>query len=532
MTAVLDRLIKENEFPIVFLGSGISKRFLNNFPDWNGLLEEFWGIIGYENFYGRLNNIKDEIKKNNPHFKETELNHYSYMRLGSIIEEQYNRIFNNGDIKIDNFSPKDAHDFKISPFKKAISERFRDYEHRDSMKSELELFKIMLLKTQIILTTNYDTFIEDSYNQTSDYMIDKYIGQKGFFKETYGYSEIYKLHGCVESPNDIVITEEDYSHFNENSVLISAKIISMLINSPIIFIGYSLTDTNVRKIIKDFTTSLTGEEVSFLENKLVLIERKKDETGFIEEVIDDRELGCKVRVIRTNNFEKVFRKISEINQGIAPSAVRKYQHVIKKLIIDRGKKGTLNTVLVSPEELDKIEENLQNKNITVALGDAKYIFQIPDIVTYSLDYISEKDEIGTEIMMRFAIMQQGRFPINKILDEELIKSSNLHHTEKEKLMQKIDDFSNFDKHYNSVVSSSVFLRDTDDIKSITSRDQKQVNIYETLSYNIKNLYLDDIKEFIVAELEDMKRKGEIKINTQFRRLLLLYDIVKYKRGNA
>ncbi|AXU29689.1 TPA: hypothetical protein ACKONR_000647 [Clostridioides difficile] len=40
--SILDILIEKNEFPIVFIGSGISKRYLKNYPSWDGLLEELW----------------------------------------------------------------------------------------------------------------------------------------------------------------------------------------------------------------------------------------------------------------------------------------------------------------------------------------------------------------------------------------------------------------------------------------------------------------------------------------------------------
>lgn len=88
----------------------------------------------------------------------------------------------------------------------------------------------------------------------------------------------------------------------------------------------------------------------------------------------------------------------------------------------------MNSVLLSVEELERLEDDLLTKNITVAIGDAKYIFQIPDIISYCLDYISDTDEINTEIRMRFAVTQistapKGRFPMNKILDRELIKSA-------------------------------------------------------------------------------------------------------------
>src|SRR5699024_9520909 len=297
------------------------------------------------------------------------------------------------------------------------------------------------------------------------------------------------------------------------------------------------TDTNVRRIIKEFTRSLNDDEVNFLEDKLVLIERKENEMDLIDEVVDDRDLGCKVRIIKTDNFEIVFKKISSINQGISPSAVRKYQHVIKKLIIDRGKSGTLNTVLVSPEELDKIEDDLQNKNLTVAIGDSKYIFQIPDIISYSLDYISDEDEISSDIRLRFAVIQMSsapnsRFPVNKILDRNLIKKSDLHSSEQQKLMQKINHYSNFEIHYAKINYSSVFNKNTNSLDEITNKKTKDVNIYETISYNITKLDLEEIKGYLIKELYKLKEKGEIKLNTQIRRLLLLYDILKNKRDNA
>lgn len=532
MRTTLDTLIENNEFPVVFIGAGMSKRFLLNFPDWTTLLKEFWESLGLENFYGEMNSIRDHISEEKPNYTEKELEHYTNIRMGTLLETNYNRAFNSELIKIKDFSVEEAFNSKISPFKKAISERFRTYSLRDGVEEEYKFFKKMLSKTQIILTTNYDSFIEDSYNSTSEYKIAKFIGQKGFFQETYGYAELYKLHGCSDSPGDIIITKNDYEKFEQNSVLISAKIISLMLNSPIIFLGYSLTDINVRKIIKEFTRSLTEQEIQILEERLILIERKKGEKNFIEEVISDQDLGCKLRVIKTDNFKSIFEKIGTINQGIAPTEVRKYQHVIKKLIIDRGKKGVLRSVLLSPEELDKLEANLQNQNITVAIGDEKYIFQIPDIITYSLDYISDKDEISTDIRMRFAAKQQGRIPINKIMDKELIANSSLHPSEKEKLLQKYDKARDFTSHYNTIVSSSIFLRNTKSVSEIINTNEKRAKIYETLSYNIKQLNLDEVKEFLVAELEELAEKGEITLGTHIRRLILLYDILKYKRDNA
>jgi hypothetical protein len=469
-----------------------------------------------------------KLKKNNSEFNEKDLDYHSNIKMGSIIEEEYNEAFNHGEIEIENFSTEKAFYTKISPFKKAISEKLKDYELKDGIEEELNCFKKMLLKTQIILTTNYDTFVEDFYNAESSNKVQKYTGQKGFFEQTLGFAELYKIHGCVDSPNDIIISESDYNKFEKNSILISAKIISMLMHSPVIFMGYSLTDNNIRKIIKDFAYSLKDEEVGNLEKRLILIEWQENQSDFIEEIANDKDLGCKIRVIKTDNFQKIFEIIGDIQQGIAPSEIRRYQNFISELIIDRGKKGTLNSVLVSPGDLNNIED----KHLVVALGDARYIFQIPDFITYCLDYITEKNEINNEIIMRFAAQQKGRFPINK-LDKNLIDTSSLHSTEKENLKQKIKKYSNFDQPYKKINPSSVYNENTKDIDEIIEKEDKKSKIYETISYNIKNLDLKDVKKFLIKELEELKKNGEIRCSTELRRLLLLYDIcVNTKRDNA
>lgn len=533
MSNVLDELIQTNEFPIIFIGSGISKRFIEDSPSWVELLKECWEKAGMGNFYGELNKLKSDIIKKSPEKSKYEINHDINIKLATEIEEKFNNEFYEDKIKIEGFSSKEAYQLDISPFKKFLSNKFKLIKLKKEMENERILFQKMLRKSQIILTTNYDEFIENIYNKDNNYKVKKYIGQKGFFEDTENYSEIYKVHGCISEPKSIVITESDYNYFYENSVLISAKIISMMINSPIIFMGYSLTDVNIRNIIGDFTKSLDDKELMYFEKRLILIEYDENEDDIKEERVKDSDLGCSIRVIKTNNFYEVFDKISKINQGIAPAEVRKYKHVMKKLIIDRGKEGALNSVLISPEEIDKIEEKIQNSNIAIAIGDSKYIFQIPDNISYALDYISDNDEISNETRLRYANMQTGnaRFPCNKFLTMHNINNSKLHDTEKEKLRNKVLTLSDYSKHYKSINKSSIIKDWNLSIEGLVNMGNKKAKIYETIAYHIKELNLVDVKKFLIEELNELREKGEIQLTTELRRLLLIYDIIKYKEGS-
>ncbi|MEE3895303.1 SIR2 family protein [Priestia megaterium] len=531
--SALDKLIETNEFPIVFIGSGLPMRYLENFPNWRGLLQYLWSLTDEQSdFYAFLNRIRNDIAKENKHLKQNELDYLTNINVGTILEEKINELFYEEKIVIDGFSQKEAYEKNISPFKKILANKFLQYELKEEMINEFEYFKKMLIKTQIILTTNYDTLIEDTYNAVSTYGIETYIGQKGFFEQTIGYAELYKLHGCATEPQSLIIAENDYGKFNKNSVLISAKIISTLLHSPIVFLGYSLTDENVRKIIKDFSSSLSEKELSKLESRIIVVEREEGVEEIKEVVVTETDLNCRLTLIKTDNFEAVYKKISQVNQGVAPSEVRKYQHIIKDLIVDRGKQGALKSVLVAPNQLDELERMIENKNLIVALGDNTYIFAMPDVITYVYDYIFEKDELNSDIVLRFVASQltKSRLPFIKYVNPETIIQSNLHPHEKEKLRQRLTNHGDLSEQIDMMNKS--YKISYNSVQDILNTDYTVKKKCSVIAYNINNLNLKEVQDYIKEQLEQLKENGEAHINTELRRLILIYDLKKYKRDNA
>ncbi|MEK3722331.1 SIR2 family protein [Paenibacillus sp. FSL H8-0034] len=521
--SVFDLLKGSNEYPIVFIGSGISKRYVQEFPSWPELLESFWNQINQnDDFYAYLNTLRSEIKAANPNAPDNEIMYLTNIEAGTVIESSFNTAFFKGEITIENLNFKEAYNDRLSPFKKAISNKFSSYTLKEGNDEELTLFKKFLNKTQIILTTNYDNLIEDCFNSINTNGLKKYVGQSGFFEQTYGWAEIYKLHGSTEKPDSIVISKADYDRFSKNSILISAKIISLLIHSPIIFMGYSLTDMNIREIIKDFSSSMTPVEIKRMASRIIIVERDQGNQEINESQYYENELGCEYTVVRTDNYKEIYSKLVDINQGISPAEVRKYQHVLKKLIVDTGKKGTLNEFLVSPEDLGEIEKRIGDVNLVVALGDARYIFKMPDLMTYFYEYFFFENGLQTDIALRFIASQSGRVPFVRYTKGIDIDKASLNSNEKEKIKQRINNNKNVESCISSITGSNRIR--TKSIQEILAAKYKQDKEYDIVAHNVLHVPQDDLLSYIKGKIIYTKELGIASPSTQFRRLLLAYDL--------
>uniref|UniRef100_UPI0036F41CBB hypothetical protein n=1 Tax=Photorhabdus kayaii TaxID=230088 RepID=UPI0036F41CBB len=158
-------------------------------------------------------------------------------------------------------------------------------------------------------------------------------------------------------------------------ILISAKILSSMIKSSIIFIGYSLTDRNVKKLLTDFSSQLPKEDKRKSAERIILIEFKKDEMDIIKTHRTDDKSQITYTSIETDNYKKIYDEISNIDEGLPPYDILRYQRVIKQLILEEGEKGNLGSLLVTPYDLDELEKHANSgKNLVVALGDKQLVY--------------------------------------------------------------------------------------------------------------------------------------------------------------
>lgn len=108
-----------------------------------------------------------------------------------------------------------------------------------------------------IFTTNYDTLLEDSYPPESVRIVrcnsDCALPEKDV--------NIYKIHGDLICPEQLVITRNDYDALlaTEKNSLVWNKVINAFTSTDVLFLGYSLDDTNVQ-ILLDKVSSQLGDD--------------------------------------------------------------------------------------------------------------------------------------------------------------------------------------------------------------------------------------------------------------------------------
>ncbi|MFB8551161.1 SIR2 family protein [Enterococcus casseliflavus] len=533
--SVFSELVKTNTYPIVFIGSGISKRYLKNFPSWLELLEQFWNEFDEEvDFYNYLNDIKEHLpnglSKNEKNFKVNII-------AAKSIHSKYNKAFRQSKISIPGLTAEDVFKKSIDPFKYAVALKFSSIKLKDDFDpEEYAFFCDMLVNSRIIVTTNYDQLIENILDER-DSPAKVFIGQKGFFDPYEDWGELYKVHGSIVDSSSIVIDEDDYNEYDQNSILISAKLLSNMIHSPIIFLGYSLTDRNIVKLLSDFSSQIPKEDLRKTANRIVVVEYEKNNLNLLEKQIYDRDSNMSYTHILTDNYKAIFSQLAQIDEGLTPFEVRKFNSVIKKLVVASGQKGALDSVLLSPTQMENISDQIdQGKPIVLALGDAKNIFINPTPTNYLEDYILQKNEILSENALRF-VAKEGAPTKNPFIyhyNNLDIDNCKLEQWELDRLKQKIKVRGqtqieslkdNINKSHRAIYS---------DFNSILSDNLTSNKRIDLITFNAPNLDYEEfnryVKEIALSNFIEIYKKRNQKdgnLKSAYRKLFMMWDILTY-----
>jgi len=333
--ALKNILSKSDTLPFLFVGSGISQRYLYT-DNWEKLLEKF--ASKDINYYKSLTN-------NN------------YPQMGSkIAEDFFNKWWDDAEFQksrdfisennIELSTQSDPLKFELAKY----IDKNLDFENLPKkLQKELEQFK----KIQIsgVITTNYDLLIETIFDDT----LKRYVGQEEMlFNKSYEVGEIYKIHGCCSNFKSIVITEEDYKHFEETNLYLTSKLLAFFIEYPIVFIGYSFNDKNIHKILENILLSIGEKNIDKLYNRLIFIEWEKDVEPTINETIKTfHDINLPITHIKTDNFLPIFKALSKLTKHLPVHIIRQLKDRLYNIV--KTDQPTKN-ILVKDSDFDKIED--------------------------------------------------------------------------------------------------------------------------------------------------------------------------------
>lgn len=224
-TKIVELLSDNTALPVLFIGSGLSRRYLD-LPDWEGLLKQYC-VKPFEYY----NDKAARACRDNPEMRLPTAADY--------IEEDFNERWYIDDAYAESREThREEMERKISPFKICIADYFRNASNHVVEKYQEEvafLGQIGNKNISCVITTNYDCFLEKCFGEGQ---FQTYIGQDDLlFSTTYEVGELYKIHGCCTKAETIVINADDYIKFAKKSAYLSSKILTMFLERPIIFLG-------------------------------------------------------------------------------------------------------------------------------------------------------------------------------------------------------------------------------------------------------------------------------------------------------
>jgi len=119
---------------------------------------------------------------------------------------------------------------------------------------------IARLPIDTVWTTNYDRLLEDAYAEQQK-RVDRKIRRQDLARTLPKRDVVlYKMHGDVESPDDAVLTKDDYERYNDpqRRHLFTVQLQADLVSKTFMFLGLSFTDPNIDYILGR-VRSLVGE---------------------------------------------------------------------------------------------------------------------------------------------------------------------------------------------------------------------------------------------------------------------------------
>ena len=417
------RKASENNKLVIFVGARVSAN--SGFPSWESLVQAFARGLGMDT-------------KNIPSEDYLKIPQYYYNSRKE--KEYYDVISNNFNVKV---KPNDIHD------------------------------AIFALKPHHIVTTNYDELLEQSARNKG--MFYDVVSKDKDLPYTLNTNMIIKMHGDLKNRN-IVLKEDDYLSYFNNFKLIQNYIKSLISTYTILFVGYSISDINVKYIFQ-WVKDILGndfQQAYFLEANE---NKKNDQIEF--EYYKNR--GINILYYSETNGIRYFKndmKFDKLTDDIGKNTCE-----FLKYLLDENAKDKLN--------IDYAYDRLYNLN-----NLNKIMFEN---IIVALNLESPFEEDGNIIFSHFSV-DGGKITLNTSIVKNLFieikkfedKLKRINECEDAKIKEEARKNIDFSKKIKIKLIKEVFYKAG--IREIIERKKNSVENIKNGKSIYNNILLLNLKE--------------------------------------
>ena len=320
ITKVIVRAVEDAErYPFLFVGSGISLRYMGS-PNWAGLLDALCGQILHDRYaFARYRALASTAKQNGKTVSELPY-------VSTLMEDEVNLSLLGGE----EFSWfREKYDAELrngqSPMKTYIADLLKGYHLIRSAETDL-LSQAGREKVSGIITTNYDNACETLFPSFKVYASEGDL----LFSEPSFAQEIYKIHGSVSCPDRLIVTEGDYSDFSSKRKYLAAKLLTIFAEYPVVFLGYSIQDENIKAILADICECVPPNQLQRLHDRMVFVEHGSS-TYIADHTMDLNGRLLSMTRITTDDFASIYEGLLQTKRLYSPRLIRELKNNVFKL---------------------------------------------------------------------------------------------------------------------------------------------------------------------------------------------------------
>ncbi|MDE7300427.1 MAG: SIR2 family protein, partial [Lachnospiraceae bacterium] len=416
---------------------------------------------------------------------------------------------------------------ETTPFKIELANYFNEMLQKDFLLPE-ELEKLKLITNNSIagiITTNYDCLIEKYFSFTT------YTSQEELlFSPTQEFCELYKIHGCASNPKSIVIDSEDYAKIASKRKYLASKLLTIFVEHPIIFIGYSINDEDILNILSDIVDCLNSEQLKILRSRMIFVDRcansslsdiKIEETNIVM-----RKKDVPMTKILLKDYGLLYEILSRNKSKYPVKILRALKQNIYELVTSNDPTDKLK-IMLPIEQLD----NFKDAEFVIGVG----IAQVAELAykTYSvediyLDIIFDDKNFNSDLLVEHTLgphlsRTSGSMPIFKYLSKyskETIPNHYNHYLSK---------LTNIDCLFNSSIRKDRKTSEGTSIKEIQKKHPFPRSMYYISRLPIQYIDAQELKDYLYSILinNQIVLYQKQPHSSDIRRLIKVYDWLMY-----